>query len=666
LTFPMRVSACFSLGESIMGQISVNQRSEMPGGRKRDSLGWTSLGLELTGKYKIGRRAAIDVALAKSLLAQTGSNLLVLAIASAAILILCWGYVPPQFLLPWAVMACGMTLISGGRWIRGYVRSRQASRTMGFHTAKKILNTAWIWTGIQGLTWGATSYFLGFVDWERQVVINVLATGLCAASASTLAPVPNAARAFMIGIAAPFILYFMINFSMSHLLLAVLAAALIQAMLFSTKAAYAALVEGTEAQLEARHASRALDMAEQHWRELSTTAEAFALFDEKQRLLLWNDAYTHLLGVKREDVMRFAGWSHLWRLAEYQPVPEAAVLSVTSTIAPGEWMSEQLLGTKWLRSAIRRLPNGHVAVSHVDITALKAREEELLTLQQDLRDAKENAEQASNAKSRFLANMSHELRTPLNAIIGFSDLMVHQMTQPATTTTKQASHLGYAHTIHDSGNHLLSIVEDMLDIARIEAGKLSVIESGTDLIDLVEGASTLALGRHVSAPPKISFNLPPRPLMAQLDARLTRQALINLIGNAIKFSPADASVKISLSYSPRGDVVINVRDEGIGIPVHLLDEVLKPFAQVEGHEARKYGGVGLGLPLAKQFIELQGGTLTLESAEGHGTTARMTLPKERLLPRNVKTESQAPAFRRLTIENLAVEPKGRTLFAESR
>jgi signal transduction histidine kinase len=664
--FPMRVFACFSLGESNMGQISVDQRNEMPTGRKHDALGWTALGLELTGKYKTGRRTAIDVALAKSLLAQTGSNLLVLAVATMAILVLCWGYVPQQLLLPWAAVACSITLISGARWFRGHRRSRRAMKTMGFQTAKKILNTAWIWTGLQGLTWGATSYFLGFVDWERQVVINVLATGLCAASASTLAPAPNAARTFIMGIAGPFILYFIVNFSMSHLLLALLAAALIQALLFSTKAAYSALVEGTEAQLEARHASRALDIAEQHWRELSTTAEAFALFDEKQRLLLWNDAYTNLLGVKRSDVLRFTGWSHLWQLAEYQPVPEAAVLSVTSTIAPGEWTSEQLLGTRWLRSAIRRMPNGHVAISHVDITALKAREEELLILQQDLRDAKENAEQASNAKSRFLANMSHELRTPLNAIIGFSDLMVHQMTQPASSTAKQPSHLGYARTIHDSGNHLLSIVEDMLDIARIEAGKLSVIESGADLIDLIEGAATLALGRHVSAPPKIVFNLPLRPLMAKLDARLTRQALINLIGNAIKFSPAEASVKISLSYSPAGDVVISVRDEGIGIPSHLLDEVLKPFAQVEGHEARKYGGVGLGLPLAKQFIELQGGTLTLESAESHGTIARMTLPKERLLPRAAPTDEYAPAFRRLTIENLAVEPKGRTMFAESR
>ncbi len=602
----------------------------MPRKRSRDSLGWTSLGLELTGHYRIGHRAAIDVALARAFLGQTGSSLAVLIVASVVLIALSWGHVPKEILLPWSIISGGMSLFSAARWLKGQVHKRRTQKPMGFHTAQYILRRAWIWTGLQGLCWGATCLFISYIDWERQIVVIVLATGLCAASASTLAPVPNAARMFMLGITAPFIAFFLINFNMPHLLLALLATALVQAMIFASKASYAALVEGTEAQIESRQASRALDMAEGHWRELSTTAEAFALFDEQQRLLLWNDAYTKMLGVNRMDVHRFTGWSQLWRLADYRPIPEAAVLSVTSTIAPGEWTSEQMLGDQWLRSAIRRLPNGHVAISHVDITALKVREEELLTLQNDLREAKDSAEQASLAKSRFLANMSHELRTPLNAIIGFSDLMVHQLTR-TEPQPKTPPHLNYARTIHDSGNHLLSIVEDMLDIARIEAGKLSFVESGADIIDLVEGAATLALGRHVAAPPKVIFNLPPGPLMAKLDARLTRQALINLIGNAIKFSPAGASVKISLTFTSVGDIVISVRDEGIGIPEHLLDEVLQPFAQVEGHEARKYGGVGLGLPLAKQFIELQGGSLTLESAEGRGTTARLTLPKSRLM-----------------------------------
>lgn len=646
-----------------MTPIAAHQANPAAPKRVRDPMGWTSLGLELTGRYKIGRRAAIDVALAKSFLAQTGTNLAASTVGALVTLALCWGHVPLNLLGTWVAVCAVLTGIGGARWLKGRHHNRRHQKQIGFRTAQLVLKRAWLWTGLHGLVWGTTCLFTGYLDWERQVVINVLATGLCAASASTLAAVPNAARAFMLGIAAPFIAYFLTKFSMPHLLLAVLATALIQAMLFSTKAAYAALVEGTEAQLEARQATRALDTAEQHWRELSTTAEAFALFDDQQRLLLWNDAYTTLLGINRADVQRFTGWAQLWRLADYRPVPEAAVLSVSSTIAPGEWASEQLLGTQWLRSAIRRLPNGHVAVSHVDITALKAREEELLTLQNDLREAKESAEQASLAKSRFLANMSHELRTPLNAIIGFSDLMIHQLTKDTASLAKMPVHLNYAKTIHDSGNHLLSIVEDMLDIARIEAGKLSFVESGADIIELIKSASTLALGRHVSAPPKIAFNLPAMPLAARLDARLTRQALINLIGNAIKFSPADASVKVSLSYNPRGDVVISVRDDGIGIPAHLLGEVLKPFAQVEGHEARKYGGVGLGLPLAKQFIEMQGGTLTLESAEGFGTTARLTLPRERLLPSLTPGPLPAPV-RPLAISQLSAAPSPQPLFAE--
>jgi two-component system, cell cycle sensor histidine kinase PleC len=204
------------------------------------------------------------------------------------------------------------------------------------------------------------------------------------------------------------------------------------------------------------------------------------------------------------------------------------------------------------------------------------------------------------------------------------------------TSANNVTHAGYVQTIFDSGHHLLSIVEDMLDLARIEAGKLTFIESEVELVALVRASVDLAVGRHVLSLANIELELPEAPLWMHLDARLTRQALINLIGNALKFTrsragKSDGKVYLGIGICEEGDVEITVRDEGIGIPAHLIDEVLKPFAQVDGHEARRFGGVGLGLPLAKQFIELQGGTLSLESVQNFGTTAYMILPAARVI-----------------------------------
>jgi two-component system, cell cycle sensor histidine kinase PleC len=323
------------------------------------------------------------------------------------------------------------------------------------------------------------------------------------------------------------------------------------------------------------------------------------------------------------------------------------VLSVDETLAPRLWTEEIALGSKWYRSTVRRLENGHVAVSHVDITALKSRETELLALQSMLEEARDSAEQASTAKSRFLANMSHELRTPLNAVIGFSDLMLHQMRKSGVPLT--TPHAGYVQTIFDSGHHLLSIVEDMLDLARIEAGKLSYVESDVELVGLIRASVDLAVGRQVLSLANIGLDLPDTELWMSLDARLTRQALINLVGNALKFTrsragKSDGKVYLALGVRDDGDVEITVRDEGIGIPAHLIDEVLKPFAQVDGHEARRFGGVGLGLPLAKQFIELQGGTLSLDSVQNFGTTAHMILPAARVITLEAHRNNAAQLF----------------------
>ncbi len=574
------------------------------------------------------RSVAVAHARALSLLQQTGLNIGVCFGAILVVLISISSAVPAPLVMGWT----GAMLLSNGYIGWRYARGHRSGLTPS--NAQRVLARATISATLYGLLWGASALFMAFIGWEQQIVLIVVATGLCAGASSTMAASPRAATGFMLGIGLPYVVQFVFTFSVPHLLLAVLALLLLIAMSYSARMAYNALIEGIHAQFSARAMARALETAEQQWRELSETAEAFALYDSCHRLQLWNDAYARLLDLKPHDLERFMGWTRVWQLAGYRRLPEASVLSVDETLAPRLWTEEISLGAKWYRSTVRRLENGHVAVSHVDITALKSRETELLALQSMLEEARDSAEQASSAKSRFLANMSHELRTPLNAVIGFSDLMLHQMNKSVSTVTPQ--HKGYVQTIFDSGHHLLSIVEDMLDLARIEAGKLTFVESEVELVSLVRASVDLAVGRHVLSLANIELQLPDTPIWMNLDARLTRQALINLIGNALKFTRSrlgknDGKVYLGLGICEDGDIEITVRDEGIGIPAHLIDEVLKPFAQVDGHEARRFGGVGLGLPLAKQFIELQDGTLSLESVQNFGTTAYMILPAARVI-----------------------------------
>jgi signal transduction histidine kinase len=564
---------------------------------------------------------AVQVALATAFLNQMGHSLAISALAQCVVLATVWGQVPASWLLGWFCASFGLTNAMILRW---WLRR---ANTPGPHGSGRVVRRAWLWSSIHGLMWGASALFLPYLPWDREVVIVVLSCGLCAGAASTMAALPNAARAFILSVSLPYIAMFLWESSLPHLMLALLALMLIQAMLLSTRATYGVLVKGVKAQITTKQAGLALALADQHWRELSDTAEAFALFDEQQRLLLWNDAYARLLGLEPFALERFQPWRRIWQLAKYQRLPEAAALLTDVIPVDQVWTEEHPVHDNWYRSTVRRLPNGHVAVSHVDITALKQREAQLLALQAALEEAKDQAEQASSAKSRFLANMSHELRTPLNAVIGFSDLMLHQMRAGGPSV----AHQHYTQTIHDSGHHLLAIVEDMLDLARIEAGKMKLEEREVDLVDLIRTSASIALGRQVTAPPRLTFDLPDGSVAAWVDARLIRQALINLIGNAIKFTKPDARVWIALDRGADDEVEVRVRDEGIGIPTAMIEEVLKPFAQVESPEAKRFGGVGLGLPLAKQFIELQGGRLVLESAPGEGLTARLFLPAERIL-----------------------------------
>ena len=235
------------------------------------------------------------------------------------------------------------------------------------------------------------------------------------------------------------------------------------------------------------------------------------------------------------------------------------------------------------------------------------------------------AAEASQAKSNFLASMSHELRTPLNAIIGFSDTMMLEVFGPLSERYK-----GYASDIHHSGEHLLALINDVLDLSRLDAGHADLREEEFDPAELVNESMRMIMGHagkaQISLTTDIAHGLP----WLRADKRRIKQILINLMSNALKFTPAGGEVKVTVRLVADG-LAMAVSDSGIGIAPEDVPKVMERFGMVDSSMSRKHTGTGLGLPLSKQLAELHGGSLALESTLNMGTTVTVTLPSSRLV-----------------------------------
>jgi signal transduction histidine kinase len=234
---------------------------------------------------------------------------------------------------------------------------------------------------------------------------------------------------------------------------------------------------------------------------------------------------------------------------------------------------------------------------------------------------------ASRAKSEFLSSISHELRTPLNAIIGFSEVMESEPYGPLG----DAKYREYIGEIRASGKNLLRIVNDILDLTRVESGNVVLREEAFDPATLVDASLGLVEGDAKAGGVTIETSFSMTAVRLRADFRMIRQALVNLLSNAIKFTPQEGTVLVEVRLDDRGNLVIAVRDTGIGIREADLQKVLSPFGQGDGGLDRKYGGVGIGLPLANALIRLHGGAIELASVIGEGTTARLSLPAARVL-----------------------------------
>jgi signal transduction histidine kinase len=231
---------------------------------------------------------------------------------------------------------------------------------------------------------------------------------------------------------------------------------------------------------------------------------------------------------------------------------------------------------------------------------------------------------ASRHKSEFLANMSHELRTPLNAIIGFSEVMESGMAGPMSDKQKE-----FATDIRDSGKHLLSLINDILDLSKAEAGKLQLNEGEVDLADAIEAVRRLVAVRagdsHIALRTRLAPKLPP----LQGDARLVKQMILNLLSNAIKFTPARGSVTVTAGRDDADALFVSIADTGPGIAAADIPRILQAYGRADAIEKSATEGTGLGLTLVKTMIELHGGALELESRPGAGSTFTLRFPPAR-------------------------------------
>jgi PAS domain S-box-containing protein len=244
-----------------------------------------------------------------------------------------------------------------------------------------------------------------------------------------------------------------------------------------------------------------------------------------------------------------------------------------------------------------------------------------------LRQAKEEADAANRSKSQFLATMSHELRTPLNAIIGFAEIMQNEVMGPIGN----AQYRSYIADINLSGSHLLHVINDILDLTKAEAGMLELHEDAVDLAAAIGAVARASRASIEKAGLALGIDLAPDLPALRADERKVRQVFFNLIGNAVKFTPAGGGIRISGSYDRVAGVRISVADTGIGIATADLERVFEPFVQVDSSLARHHHGTGLGLPAAKAIMELHGGTIELASSVGAGVVVTVVFPSDRVI-----------------------------------
>ena len=536
-----------------------------------------------------------------------------------------WNVIPTPVILVWS----GVSLwASGNRLLAWYkYRDRPAPKSV----ERKTIVRSTLWSGLAGVLWGMIG--LGMA-WQGSIVHHIflgfVIGGQAAAAAVWLSSVLTSSYAYIWLSVGPLGIGLFLQGEAITTVMGIMVLLFMLASFQLARRTHDDFQSGVRANLELRDLNERLLESEQRYRnseEVLTTAidamdAGFVIFDADDRLVLANAKYREIYkvaasiikpGTKFEDVLRHgirtgvhlspADNSEEWmanRMAEH---------TAASTT------SEQLLSDgRWLQVSERKTSDGSTVGFRFDITKMKQ-------AQDDFRKARDEAEAASRAKSEFLSSMSHELRTPLNAILGFAQLLDTDHLLPLHEDQQES-----VDQILSGGKHLLDLIDQVLDLARIETGNITVSIEGVLLEDLLKEciplAETLALKRNITLEHSLS-----EPSLAVLaDTTRLKQVLLNLLSNAVKYNRDGGRVTLDSTASNRNTVVIAVSDTGVGIPEEKQEMVFEPFNRL-GAETSATEGTGIGLTICKELVQLMNGTIGFESTVGEGTTFWIELPQ---------------------------------------
>jgi two-component system cell cycle sensor histidine kinase PleC len=384
---------------------------------------------------------------------------------------------------------------------------------------------------------------------------------------------------------------------------------------------------------------------------IENISEAFVLWDADNRLVMCNSKYQQFHNLSARVLHAGTRYDDVVRNAK-EPLVRTRVSVNENDPEAGSTFEVQLEDGRWLHINERRTKDGGFVSVGTDITPLKNHEERLIDSERELMDTvrdlkrsratlehqaqqlvdlaekyameKTRAEAANRTKSEFLANMSHELRTPLNAIIGFSEVMESGLFGPIGST----KYLEYARDINQSGQYLLDVINDILDMSKIEAGRIMLDIEECRFAAIFQESLRIVAPRAAEDDIEITTDVACDPVI-QGDKRALKQVMLNLLTNAVKFTPRGGSVAVALTANDH-HVQVTIADTGIGIPAQDIEKLGEPFAQVENQFTKTRSGSGLGLAISRSLVELHGGLLTIDSEEGVGTTVQVTLPAQGL------------------------------------
>jgi len=375
---------------------------------------------------------------------------------------------------------------------------------------------------------------------------------------------------------------------------------------------------------------------------IETIPEAFVLWDADNRLVLCNSNFQELHDLPDEAITVGASYESVVAAGQ-KPVVRNKIVTAGPAIPGARTFEAQLEDGRWLHISERRTKDGGYVSVGTDITALKTHEEKLVDSEKrlmatvsDLRASqqrsaeltekyaaeKTRAEEANQAKSKFLANMSHELRTPLNAIIGFSEIMESNMFGPLGAEKYHE----YCSDIRSSGQYLLEVINDILDMSKIEAGRIRLDFEDLPLDALLSEAMRVVSARAEEKQLAVTSRISPA-LQLRADRRAIKQIMLNLLSNAVKFTPAGGRVTVRGRASGEC-IVLAIADSGIGIAKDALTKLGRPFEQVESQLTKSHQGSGLGLAISKSLVQLHGGSMRIRSTLGKGTLVVVRLPLE--------------------------------------